>query len=161
MRGGYVIDCNVKSKDANYEIRDWMVIGADGKTFDRDCDGKIFIKSGKLHDGDFIEIRMVVQQTDSLYGGALLNKENCAGMALRQPVNVNDVKKIWGFLPLTDAFWWWMPEDVEAAIEIWEYIIFFFLIVALTYIFRTLSKYMSLYKPSNKRISMNIKTSKK
>lgn len=160
VRGGHIIDCKVESKDANYKVCDWMVIGADGKAFERNSDGNIFIQSGRLNDGDSIEIRMTLQQTDTLYGGVLLNKSNCAGMALRQAIKMNDENKIWGAIPLSDTFWWWMPDDIDAAVKIWEYIIFILLISILVYIYRTLSKHLGLYRPSNKKISMNIKTSK-
>lgn len=160
VRGGYIIDCKVESKDADYKVCDWMVIGADGKAFERNSDGKIFIQSGRLNDGDSIEIRMTLQQTDTLYGGVLLNESNCTGMALRQAIRMNDENKIWGAIPLSDTFWWWMPDDIDAAVKIWEYIIFILLISILVYIYRTLSKHLGLYRPSNKKVSMNIKTSK-
>lgn len=160
VRGGYMIDCRVKSKEVNYKVCDWTVIGADGKAFERNSEGNLFVRSSMLNDGDSIEIRMVLQQADSLYGGVLLNKSNCRGMALRQAVRINDGNKIWGVMPLSDTFWWWMPDDVMAAVKIWEYIIFILFISFLAYIYRTLSKYLGLYRPSNKRISMNVKTSK-
>lgn len=160
VRGGYMINCKVESKDPNYRVCDWIVIGTDGNAFERNGDGNIFVRSGMLNDGDSIEIRMVLQQADSLYGGVLLNEGNCTGMALLQTVKMNDENKIWGVVPLSDTFWWWMPDNVEVAVKIWEYIIFILFISFLVYIYRTLAKYLGLYRPSNKRISMNIKTSK-
>lgn len=160
VRGGYMIDCKVQSKDAHYKVCDWTVIGADGNAFERNRDGNLFVRSSKLKDGDTIEIRMQLQQTDSLYGGVLLNESNCTGMALCQPVKINNESKIWGVIPLSDFFWWWMPNDVEAAVEIWEYIIFILFICLLAYIYRTLSKHLGLYRPSNRKISMSIRTSK-
>lgn len=160
VRGGYIIDCRVKSNDLNYKVCDWTVISAKGNAFEHNSEGKLFVRSNMLYDGDSIEIRMVLQQTDSLYGGILLNKGNCRGMALRQEVKINDDNKIWGVMPLSDTFWWWMPDDVMAAVKIWEYIIFILFISCLAYIYRTLSKYLGLYRPSNKRISMTVKTSK-
>lgn len=160
VRGGYMIDCKVQSKDAHYKVCDWTVVGADGNAFERNRDGNLFVRSSKLKDGDTIEIRMQLQQTDSLYGGVLLNESNCTGMALCQPVKINNESKIWGVIPLSDFFWWWMPNDVEAAVEIWEYIIFILFISLLAYIYRTLSKHLGLYRPSNRKISMSIRTSK-
>lgn len=160
VRGGYMIDCMVESKDSDYKVCEWMVIGTDGNVFERNSDGNIFVRSGMLNDGDSIEIRMMLQQTDSLYGGVLLNEGNCTGMALRQVVKMDDGNKIWGVMSLSDTFWWWMPDNVEAAVKIWEYIIFILFIGFLAYIYRTLAKYFGLYRPSNKKISMNIKTSK-
>ena len=155
-----MIDCMVESKDSDYKVCEWMVIGTDGNVFERNSDGNIFVRSGMLNDGDSIEIRMMLQQTDSLYGGVLLNEGNCTGMALRQVVKMDDGNKIWGVMSLSDTFWWWMPDNVEAAVKIWEYIIFILFIGFLAYIYRTLAKYFGLYRPSNKKISMNIKTSK-
>lgn len=160
VRGGYKIDCKVGSKDPQYKICDWKVIGPDGNAFERDAYGNIFIRSGALKEGDPIEITMDLQLTDGLYNGALLNKDNCAGMTLKQKVKLNDEHKIWGLVPLSDSFWWWYPNNVETAVKIWEYIIFAFFVALLIYIFRTLSKHLRRYKPSNKKISMNIKTSK-
>lgn len=160
VRGGYRIDCKVGSNDPKYKISDWKIIGPDGNAFEQDDDGNIFIRSGALKEGDPIEITMDLQLTDGLYNGALLNKDNCAGMTLKQDVKLNDEHKIWGLVPLADSFWWWYPNNVETAVKIWEYIIFAIFVALIYYIFRTLSKHLRRYKPSNKNISMNIKTSK-
>lgn len=160
VRGGYRIDCKVGSNDPKYKIRDWKIIGPDGNAFEQDGNGNIFIRSGALKEGDPIEITMDLQLTDGLYNGAVLNKDNCAGMTLKQDVKLNDEHKIWGLVPLADFFWWWYPNDVETAVKIWESVILVFFVVLIFYIFRTLSKHLRCYKPSNKNISMNIKTSK-
>lgn len=156
VRGGYLIDCRVKSNDDNYKVMDWVVVGANGNVFERDIDGNISIESGKLNDGDTIEIRMELQQIDKYYGGVLLNKSNCPGMSLHQAVKLSSEDKIWGVAPLLDVFWWWAPNDIETAVKIWEYIIFISFLSILIYIFRTLSKRLSIYRPSNDKISMNI-----
>lgn len=155
VRGGFSLACKVESHDANYEVMDWAVYSSSGSLFKRDNDGNLFIKSNELKDGDTLEVRMIMRMSDSLYGGFLLSRRNCAGMALKQAIKLQDEAKVLGIMPLSDSFWWWTPNDVMTAVLIWDVVLILAFIGFIYWLIRLFIRRNAIYEPANSEIKMN------
>lgn len=165
VRGGFKLNMETQSTNPKYRISDIEIFSADGQQLGSSPNGTFdfVIPSSSISEGDTLTVAMKLFLKDGFYDGAVISAANeryRSGMSVKQNVKLNDEHKIWGLVPLADSFWWWCPNNVETAVKIWEYIIFASFVALLIYIFRTLSKHLRRYKPSNKKISMNIKTSK-
>lgn len=154
VRGGFAIDCQVESRNPNYEVKDWAVYRCSGYQLGKAQKDRIFIQSDELEDGDTLEIRMVMRMTDDLYGGFLLSKENCAGMSLKQAVKLQDEAKVLGIMPLSDCFWWWYPNDVMVAVIVWDLLLLLSLIALTVFVFYVIFVKINTYHPDNKDIKI-------
>lgn len=154
VRGGFTLACKVESHDTHYEVMDWAVYSSSGSLFKRDNDGNLFIKSNELKDGDTLEVRMIMRMSDSLYGGFLLSRRNCAGMALKQAIKLQDEAKVLGIMPLSDSFWWWTPNDVMTAVMLWDLLILLILIAITIFVFYVVFVIINTYHPNNKDIKL-------
>ena len=154
VRGGFTLACKVESHDTHYEVMDWAVYSSSGSLFKRNNDGNLFIKSNELKDGDTLEVRMIMRMSDSLYGGFLLSRRNCTGMALKQAIKLQDEAKVLGIMPLSDSFWWWMPNDVMTAVMLWDLLILLTLIAVTIFVFYVVFVIINTYHPNNKDIKL-------
>ena len=154
VRGGFTLACKVESHDNHYEVKDWAVYSSTGSLFKRNTDGNLFIKSNELKDGDTLEVRMMMRMSDDLYGGFLLSRRNCAGMALKQKIKLQDEAKVLGIMPLSDGFWWWFPSDVMTAVMIWDLLILLALIAITVFVFYIVFVIINTYHPNNKDIKL-------
>lgn len=157
IRGGYILACQVKSQYDRYKVEDWAVYGCFGRPFKRNKEGAVFIKSSDLKEGDTLEIRMSMRLSDDLYGAFLLSHKNCAGMAQKQVVKLQDEAKVLGVMPLSDFFWWWSPNDVLSAVIIWDLLILLALIVIAVSVFYVIFVVINNYHPNNKDIRLTKK----
>ena len=155
MRGGFTLACQVESHNPNYKVKDWDVYSSSGSLFERNENGQVFIESSELKDGDTLEVRMIMRMSDNLYGGFLLSRRNCAGMALKQAIKLQDEAKVLGVMPLPDSFWWWFPNDVMTAVMIWDLLILLALIAITALVFYIVFVIVNTYHPSNKDIKLN------
>lgn len=154
IRGGYNLACQVESHNPQYEIKDWAVYNSYGNLLKHDEEGKVFINSNEFHDGDTLEVRMILRVSDKLYGGVLLSRRNCAGMALKQAVKLQDEAKVLGIIPLSDNYWWWFPNDVMTAVMMWDLVILLVLIGITAFVFYILFVLINSYHPQNKDIKL-------
>ena len=154
VRGGFTLACKVESHDNHYEVKDWAVYSSTGSLFKRNTDGNLFIKSNELKDGDTLEVRMMMRMSDDLYGGFLLSRRNCAGMALKQKIKLQDEAKVLGIMPLSDNYWWWFPSDVMTAVMIWDLIILLVLIAITAFVFYIIFVIINTYHPNNNDIKL-------
>lgn len=154
VRGGFTLACKVESHDTHYEVKDWAVYSSSGSLFKRNIGGDLFIKSNELKDGDTLEVRMIMRMSDDLYGGFLLSRRNCAGMALKQKIKLQDEAKVLGIMPLSDGFWWWFPSDVMTAVMIWDLLILLALIAITVFVFYIVFVIINTYHPNNKDIKL-------
>lgn len=154
VRGGFTLACQVESHNPNYKVKDWALYSSSDSLFKRNEEGQVFIESSELKDGDTLEIRMIMRMSDNLYGGFLLSRRNCAGMALKQAVKLQDEAKVLGLMPLSDVFWWWSPSDVMTAVMIWDVLILLALIAITAYVFYIVFVIINTYHPNNKDIRL-------
>lgn len=154
VRGGFTLACKVESHVTHYEVKDWAVYSSIGSLFKRDSGGNLFINSNDLKDGDTLEVRMIMRMSDDLYGGFLLSRRNCAGMALKQKVKLQDEAKVLGIMPLSDSFWWWFPNDVMTAVMIWDLLILLALIAITVFVFYIIFVIINTYHPNNNDIRL-------
>lgn len=154
VRGGFTLACKVESHDTHYEVKDWAVYSSSGSLFKRNIGGDLFIKSNELKDGDTLEVRMIMRMSDDLYGGFLLSRRNCGGMALKQKIKLQDEAKVLGIMPLSDDFWWWFPSDVMTAVMIWDLLILLALIAITVFVFYIVFVIINTYHPNNKDIKL-------
>lgn len=154
VRGGFTLACQVESRNPHYEVKDWAVYNSSGSSFERNEEGKVFINSNELKDGDSLEVRMIMRMSDDLYGGFLLSRSNCTGMSLKQVIKLQDETKVLGIMPLWDAFWWWSPDDVMTAVIIWDLIILLILIAITAFVCYVVFVIINTYHPSNENIKL-------
>lgn len=154
VRGGFTLACKVESHDTHYEVMDWAVYSSSGSLYKRNNDGNLFIKSNELKDGDTLEVRMIMRMSDSFYGGFLLSRRNCTGMALKQAIKLQDEAKVLGIMPLSDSFWWWTPNDVMTAVMLWDLLILLTLIAITIFVFYVVFVIINTYHPNNKDIKL-------
>lgn len=154
VREGFTLACKVESHDTHYEVKDWAVYSSSGSLFKRNIGGDLFIKSNELKDGDTLEVRMIMRMSDDLYGGFLLSRRNCTGMALKQKIKLQDEAKVLGIMPLSDGFWWWFPSDVMTAVMIWDLLILLSLIAITVFVFYIVFVIINTYHPNNKDIKL-------
>ena len=154
VRGGFTLACQVESHNPHYEVKDWAVYSSSGTLFKRNKKGEAFIKSNELKEGDTLEVRMILRISDNLYGGVLLSRRNCAGMAIKQAVKLQDEAKVLGIVPLSDSFWWWFPSDVMTAVMIWDVLILLALIAITVFVFYIIFVIINTYHPNNNDIRL-------
>lgn len=76
---------------------------------------------------DSIEVTLKgwLHKKDCSYNCAMLNPNDSvfSNLSITQKLPLKDEYKIFGMFPLYDLFWWWYPNDLHAAVVIWEIIL--------------------------------------
>ena len=167
VRGGYRLELDVHETTSDYKLVKLEVYANnyEAQTAYSSSVGRIDTKilSKYLSNGDSITLKAWIRYNDGIYNAAVLNPYSVdfgRGLTLKQQVRLNDDASILGLIPLYDFMWWWFPNDIQRAIEIWDVLLILIAIALLVYVQRTLSKKIGLYIPSNSDISMNIKSSR-
>lgn len=119
-----------------------------------EIDGSKLIKIEKsdFHDGDEVKIRAWVRYNDGTYNGIVMNPydpQYMGAMTIPQTIRLNEDAKILGVMPLGDFFWWWYPNDIFAAVMVWDLIILVIFIFVVGLILYRCFVAINHYKPSD------------
>lgn len=160
VRGGYKIKVDMNSLTPAYsviKVRLNMERSGGQKTSETP-DVDFFIARSSLREGDLITLRTWVKCNDSVYNSTVLNpydERYSRILNITQTVTLSDDSKIMGIFPLIDAMWWFFPNDIQAAVMVWDiiFILIFILIICITAfrIFRSMTRYI----PDNKDITLS------
>ncbi|MCD8290990.1 MAG: hypothetical protein LUC91_05760, partial [Prevotella sp.] len=112
------------------------------------------IPSEEISQGDSVEVSMSLALKDGLYNGYLISPINDKGMSVTQVVELQDEVKVLGIWSLSDAYWWWFPNDLIAAVVLWDLIILLIGIIILGILVIRIFVWVNGYKPENKDIKI-------
>lgn len=99
-----------------------------------------------------MKIRAWVRYNDGIYNGTVMNPydpQYIGAMTILQTVRLNEDAKILGVMPLSDFFWWWYPNDIFAAVMVWDLIILVIFIFVVGLILYRCFVAINHYRPSN------------
>lgn len=159
VKGGFRLDTDVAATNGGYAIEKILVFRSNGSCIAYSPDGALHqtLSSGDLTPGDTLYAELTLALNDGLYDGAVISPHNpryANGMTSRQVVRIQDEAKVLGIVPLSDAFWWWFPNDIFTAVMIWDLIILMIVIVAVAYVLYRSFVAINAYSPSNDKIKI-------
>lgn len=159
VKGGFRVNANVKSINPKYTIKDITVFGKKGEMLGQSATGDFdfLIPSGKISEGDTINVAMSLLLKDGFYDASILSYKNDrykSGMTNKQVVKLQDEAKVMGLIPLSDKYWWWFPNDIFSAVMIWDLIILLIGIVIIGVILYICFVRINLYRPSNDKLKI-------
>lgn len=159
VRGGFKIVVRSNSVNEKYAIHKIRISNQNRKILGESSDGNMefTISSEDIQTGDTLNVGMSLTLKDGYYNGALIGENNPRykeGMVSKQVVKIQDEAKVLGLVPLSDAFWWWFPNDVFTAVMIWDLILLLMVIVIVGYILYRCFVRINAYKPSNDKLKI-------
>lgn len=159
IRGGFKLAVETKSINEKYEIHQIALYNKNGKQLGQVSDGDfdLIISSNDVHAGDTLVASLSLRMKDGFYNGTLISSDNFRykkGMVSKQVVKIQDEAKVLGLIPLSDAFWWWFPNDIFTAVMVWDLIILIIVIVMVGYILYMCFVRINSYKPSNDKLKI-------
>lgn len=178
VKGGYKLDFDFQCADGDYLIRKFEV-SYKGKKGDKYADCYTYdSKADKYEDnaqhislliphshiqGNKLDVDMKVwlQQTDNIYGSAMLNpnSEDFSRLNVSTSLNIKNEAKALGYIPIPDIFW--IGNNVTTQVQIWNLIWVFVIIILLYLLYRHLVKKFSRYVPDNSEITMYMREAPK
>lgn len=159
VRGGYKIGINIKSLTSEFDI-DSIYLNLRGKLIFMPLAHPKFINKEELSDGDSIAVTMTMKYTDGYYNGILVSphiETYRQGMTINTQYKMQEEAKVFGLLPLEDAFWWFFPNDSTYAVLTWDIIITLIFIAVICFIAYKIFRTITLYCPKNEDISLEKK----
>lgn len=159
VRGGYKIDLDTKTLNNKYAINKFYILSHKGDTLlsSPSATGNFRIPSNKLSNGDSISINMELGLKDGVYNGILLSPENpryTEGLRNNQKVKLSEDAKIYGLIPITDAIWWWFPDNAFMAVIVWDIVLTLIIIFLILFFGYKWLKKMATYVPDDKSIKI-------
>ena len=101
-----------------------------------------------------------MKYTDGYYNGILVSphiETYRQGMTINTQYKMQEEAKVFGLLPLEDAFWWFFPNDSTYAVLTWDIIITLIFIAVICFIAYKIFRTITLYCPKNEDISLEKK----
>lgn len=159
VRGGFKVAADVASLTPRYAIESITLTDCRGHILLHSTDGKMdeTLPSNLVAQGDTIVARVSLLLTDSLYNGARISPLNPRfrdGMISHQSVRIPDEAKVLGIFPLSDAFWWWFPNDIFTAVMLWDLIILLILIFVIGFVLYKCFVKINTYSPPNDKLKI-------
>lgn len=161
VRGGYNLALDVNAVDDAFSIRSLsFTIGDDEDAKSYVALGSNFhesIPTEQIKDGTAVNVQMDLYYRDGIYNGARLRASDplySQGLNLTQTVRIDEDAKVFGVLPLRDAFWWWYPTDAFKAVIVWDAILLFVLACIVVWLFHRWFIAVNRYVPSNDVIKL-------
>lgn len=165
VRGGYKLDFDVTSNSPKYVIRNISIFNSSEMLCDTK-DGKVdfTIPSSKISNGDSLKILMDLELRDGLYDGFILlgeNPRNASGLSSQQVVKLSNDAKVFGVIPMIDAFWWFYPNDIKMAAFLWQIIIILAIIGTIIYLLFRWNRKTLIYHVEPDELKLRCVTSSK
>jgi len=159
VRGGFRIKIDSHTLTSRHEISNIQICDSKGKILGSSDSGKfdIIFPSSEIAVGDSMSLSLSVRLKDGLYDGVIITPENPRyydGMTVKQSVKLQDEAKVLGILPMSDAFWWWFPNDIFSAVMVWDFIIIILFMVIVLYLGYVLLRKYATYVPKDKSIKI-------
>lgn len=164
VRGGYQLDFNYRSIDATYSINRFLVTTKDNEgniktIYDEKGDGHVDVclNTDELP-SDSLEVSISgwLLQNDGVYNGVEMSPDddNFSRQSTSYKLALQPSNRILGIFPLYDSMWWWYPDDLNAAVNIWNIIFVLMFVLIIYMLIRIFIKYNAVYEPANKDITL-------
>lgn len=157
VRGGYAFDLKLDSTNT-WSVKKMQVVLEKGDTVNNlSASWNKKLNWSQLSAGDSTIFKAWVKYNDGVYNGVMVNPYDdlyAQGMTVRGTVTLADDAKVFGILPLWDLFWWWFPNDIVAAVHIWDFILLLIFIAVIAYIGYKVLYRITSYYPSNDKIKI-------
>ena len=162
VRGGYLLDFEYQSTDSVYYINKFNVSIKNRKgnvveQYSNKGDGKVYVKL-KSRDLNSDSVEVIIdgwlRQMDGIYNGLEMSPKDPNYSRLTTTINLSlkNETKILGLIPLYDFMWWWFPNDLTAAVLIWDLLaIVIFGAIVCYFAYKLLVRF-SAYNPTNNNI---------
>lgn len=157
VRGGYIIDINIKSLTSEFDINS-ICLNLKGKEFFMPLAHQQFINKEELSEGDSIFLTMSMKYIDGIYNGIIVSPNidmYKQGMTLKTKYKIQEEAKVFGLFPLVDAFWWFYPNDSMHAVLTWDIIIILLFITVICIFAYRFFRTITLYRPKNEDIFLD------
>lgn len=160
VRGGFVLKIDSRSLSKKYSIKNIDILSSEGSLLGSAASGELeaFLSSEKITIGDTIRLALTVILNDGLYNGVIISPDNVRysdGMIVSQTIEIQNEAKVFGVLPLHDAFWWWFPNDIFTAVMVWDLILLIIFIVLICFTAYVVFRRITHYIPNNQVISIS------
>ena len=133
IRGGYKISFEYQLTSDKYNLSRFDVeihhANNNQKEIISNYDGNSIetkVSSSVISDDSIkVTLKGWLHKKDETYNSAMLNPNDpvFSNLSITQTLPIRDEYKIFGLFPLKDLFWWWYPNDLHAAVVIWEIVL--------------------------------------
>lgn len=169
VRGGYTYRFEPKPRTHDYEVLKLRMSyrDKDGQgieiPLEVDTINEGFIPAPAVNaDTLTMTIKGWLHKKDTVYGATVLNPYDEVPTSMSRdlsvdiPVDLKEEATVFG-IPLSDAFWWFYPQDLQMAALVWEFIFIMLVILFVIGIIFVYVQKRSLYVPENKDIKLTHK----
>ncbi|MGN0222918.1 MAG: hypothetical protein ACI4AM_02705 [Muribaculaceae bacterium] len=157
-RGGYNVGFLYPMENASYRVGEVHFNDnlADDYALQVSDDAQWVNLRPESRDIDSLVVTVDVHFVDGYYNGIRFSGLNphYYGLKIKQKMMMFDEPKILGFFHMPNLLWWWFPNDIYAAVHVWDLIIILIILVTVCYAFYKVFVRITTYKPKLKNIEI-------